>query len=278
MIGQLQGAGVAVLLWLDRRANRVLSELGSMVDFGVQTARWSLAGLLSVFGIVRARAFEGRLIITHAEQAGVRSFGIVALVAFLVGLTLVLQTILVLETYGQRTMVAGVVGVSLARELGPFVTAIIFTGRVGAAWTAELGTMKVQEEILALETMGINPIAYLVAPRFIAALVVVPCLTMLAIFIGIFAGYLLGCYRFEIDPQTYFETTRFFVEQKDIVFSMFKSVVFAILIAVVCCYKGFSVEGGGEEVGRATMEAVVLSIVLIIFFDTVLVLVFNMID
>ncbi|MGE3850211.1 MAG: MlaE family ABC transporter permease [Planctomycetota bacterium] len=263
---------------IDRRGNRFISHLGSMVDFGARTATWTVAGLLSVVGLTRTKAFPVKHIISHCEQAGVRSFGIIALVAFLVGLTLVLQTIIVMESYGQRTMVAGVVGVSMTRELGPLITAIIFTGRVGAAWTAELGTMKVQEEILALETMGINPVAYLVAPRFLAAILMVPCLTMLAMFVGVFGGYLLAVYRFEIPNSEYLEVTRLFLQTKDVNFSMFKSVVFAVIVSIISCYKGFVVEGGSEEVGRATMEAVVICLVMIIFSDTVLVMVFNLIN
>ena len=268
-------AAVQLLQAVDRRFGRFFTHVGSMVDFGLQAVSWTVAGLLAMVGLTRTKAFPLRHVVTHCEQAGVRSFGIIALVAFLVGLTLVLQTIIVMERYGQREMIAGVVGVSMARELGPLVTAIIFTGRVGAAWTAELGTMKVQEEILALETMGINPVAYLVAPRFVAAVLMLPCLAMLAIFVGVFGGYLLAVYRFEIPNTQYMELTRSFLQQRDITFSLFKSVIFAILISIIACYKGFVVEGGSEEVGRATMEAVVISLVMIIFSDTVLVMVFN---
>ena len=232
-------------------------------------ASWSTVKVLH-------RTGPQRHIITQIEQAGVNSLFIVGMVSFLVGTTLVLQTVFVLSAWGQRDLVGGMVGVTMVRALGPLITAVIFTGRVGAAYTAEVGTMKVSEEVLALQTMGINPIGYLVAPRFIATLAVIPALTVLANFIGIFGGYIVGTQQFGLDPDTYIEMTKVFLTERDFVFGIVKGTLFGMLITTICCYKGFIVEGGGTEVGRATMEAVVISLVGIIFFDMVFTLAYNL--
>lgn len=256
------------LMWLDQRANRFFSQLGSTWAFLTITALFILTRLF------KPKAVPKRHIIRQLESAGVDSMPIIVLVAFLIGVTLVLQSVFVLETYGQKDLVAGLVSITLCRELGPLLTAVIFTGRVGAAYTAELGTMKVSEEILALETMGISPIGYLVVPRFLAGLIALPCLTVLADFVGIFAGFITA-QNFDISGHTYIEITRQFLQQKDFVFGIVKSFFFAIVIITVACYKGFTVEGGGSEVGRATMEAVVISLVAVIFSDTVFTMIFN---
>jgi len=264
-----------VILWIDHRTNGFIAEAGAIVHFGWQGLTWVGNGLLSTLGFVRNKAFSFRETIKQMEAAGTQSFAIIALVAFLVGLTLVLQTVFVLESFGQKDLVSSVVAVSFVRELGPLITAIIFTGRVGAAYTAELGTMKVQEEILALQTMGINPIAYLVAPRFFAAVAMLPALSILAIFVGIFGGYLIGVNVYGIGNTVYIENARQFLDMDDVFFGAIKSIFFAGVIVTISCYKGFNVRGGGEEVGRATMQAVVLTLVTIIFSDTVWTLMYN---
>ena len=203
------------------------------------------------------------------NRVGVKSFGIVSLITFLIGVILCLQSAYVAEPFGQLEAVPGAVGVSLVREIAPLMVSIVITGRVGAAYAAELGAQKVADEITALECMAINPIGFLIAPRFLAVMVMLPVLTIYGNLMGILGGYIIGVYQYGISPNVYIENTWNFIQMKDITSGMLKSIVFAFTICMVGCYKGFTVTGGSTGVGRATMEAVVLSLVLIIASDAV---------
>ena len=203
------------------------------------------------------------------HETGVRSLPIVVLIAILVGVILVLQTAYQLQRYGQVHLVAGLVAMSVARELGPLLTAILISGRVGAAFTAELGTMKVAEEILALEVMAINPVGFLVAPRFVALLVMLPCLTIVADTMGLVGGFVIGTTLFPITPASYIDTTLTWLQFRDVLSGLIKSAVFAVIISMVGCYRALTVEGGSAGVGQATMGSVVTSIVLIIIADSI---------
>ncbi len=217
----------------------------------------------------RRAGFNSRSVLRFMDETGVQSLPIVILIAILVGVILVLQTAYQLQRYGQVQLVAGLVAVSITRELGPLLTAILITGRVGAAFTAELGTMKVAEEILALEVMAIHPVGFLVAPRFLALLVVLPCLTMVADATGLLGGFLTGTTLFNISSAAYIDTTLRWLMFRDILSGLIKSVVFAVIISMVGCYRALIVEGGPEGVGHATMGSVVMSIVLIIIADSI---------
>jgi phospholipid/cholesterol/gamma-HCH transport system permease protein len=203
------------------------------------------------------------------HETGVRSLPIVVLIATLVGVILVLQTAYQLQRYGQVHLVAGLVAMSMARELGPLLTAILISGRVGAAFTAELGTMKVAEEILALEVMAINPVGFLVAPRFVALLVMLPCLTIVADTMGLVGGFVIGTTLFPITSASYIDTTLTWLQFRDVLSGLIKSAVFAVIISMVGCYRALTVEGGSAGVGQATMGSVVTSIVLIIVADSI---------
>jgi phospholipid/cholesterol/gamma-HCH transport system permease protein len=202
-------------------------------------------------------------------ETGVRSLPIVLLIGCLAGIILSLETARQLQRFGQVHLVAGLVALSMARSLGPLLTAIVVTGRVGAAYTAELGTMKVSEEILALEIMAVNPVGYLVAPRFLALLFMLPCLTLFADAMGLVGGYLIGTTVWHISSGQYINTTLVWLLLPDIFAGLLKSVVFAVIIGMVGCYRALVVEGGAEGVGQATMVSVVTTIVLIIVADGV---------
>lgn len=217
----------------------------------------------------RRAGFTGRSVLRFMDETGVQSLPIVILIAILVGVILVLQTAYQLQRYGQVHLVAGLVAVSITRELGPLLTAILVTGRVGAAFTAELGTMKVAEEILALEVMAIHPVGFLVAPRFLALLLMLPCLTIVADATGLLGGFLTGTLLFNISGTAYIDTTLRWLMFRDVLSGLLKSLVFAVIITMVGCYRALIVEGGPEGVGQATMGAVVVSIVLIIVADSV---------
>src|SRR6185295_894135 len=200
------------------------------------------------------------------EAIGNKSFGIVALVAFLIGVILVIQTGYILERYGQVRQVAGLVAVTMTRELGPLMTAIVLVARVGAAFTAGLGTMQISDEVLALRTMSINPVGYLVAPRMIAILIMTPCLTIFANVVGMAGGCAMGL-TFGLEPWAYIDDSISFLQLEDLISGVAKSVLFAVVICIVSCYMAFKVEGGPEGLARNTMLSVVTQLVLLIMVD-----------
>ncbi|MDD5217685.1 MAG: ABC transporter permease [Candidatus Omnitrophica bacterium] len=198
---------------------------------------------------------------------GVDSLAIICLVGSSVGMVLALQAAYQLKLFGAVIYTGSLVSVSMARELGPLIAAIVITGRVGARMAAELGTMTVQEEVDALTTMGLNPIRYLVVPRCIALMVMLPCLTVVADVMGMLGGFLIGTIGVHINPYLYLAKNFDALVLKDIYTGLSKSGIFALLIALVSCHQGLSVEGGAEGVGKATTQAVVISIILIIVVD-----------
>jgi len=217
----------------------------------------------------RKKTEHRRLTFPLMEAIGNKSFGIVALVAFLIGVILVIQTGYILERYGQVRHVSGLVAVTMTRELGPLMTAIVLVARVGAAFTAGLGTMQISDEVLALRTMSINPVGYLVAPRLIAILIMTPCLTIFANVVGIAGGCAMGL-TFGLDPYVYIDDSISFLQLEDLISGVAKSVLFAVVICIVSCHMAFKVEGGPEGLARNTMLSVVTQLVLLIVVDGVM--------
>lgn len=238
-----------------------LETVGDFFHLVVQTVYWVVVGPLS-----RRTRFH-QLVPPLLYQVGVRSLGIVVLISTLVGGILVLQTADKFEEFGSKELVPSMVAVAVIRELGPLMTAIVMAGRVGAAFTAGLGSMVINEEKLALETMGINPVGYLVAPRFIAMSIMMPCLTVFSYLVGITGGVLVGVFFYQIDFWTYYQATKAFTSQVDICLGLLKSLVFGTIICMVACQCAFRVRGGPEGVGRNTMKSVVLSLVAIVAAD-----------
>jgi phospholipid/cholesterol/gamma-HCH transport system permease protein len=208
-----------------------------------------------------------KLLFPMMSSVGVKSAPIVALVSFLIGAILVLQTGAVLKKYGSLSEVPGVVALSITRELGPLMTAIVLTARVGASFTAVLASMKINDEIMALETMAVHPVGYLVAPRFIAMLVMVPCLTVFSYLVGMVGGWFVAINMFDLSTTLYIDKTVEYLVMSDLWQGLVKSVVFGTLISLVCCYYGFITEGGPVGLGRNTMIAVVTTLVLVITAD-----------
>ena len=180
-----------------------------------------------------------------------------------------MQSAYQLARIGATQYIANLVGVAAMRELAPLMTAILLTGRSGSAIAAEIGTMKVAEEIDALEVMGLNPTKFLIVPKFLAMLFAIPCLTVMATFIMISGGYALSVGILGVDSGVYLDNTIDALQAKDFVTGMTKSVFFAIVICLVGVYRGFQVEGGAEGVGRMTTSSVVTSIFLIIVVDLI---------
>ncbi|MEE8360462.1 MAG: ABC transporter permease, partial [Candidatus Omnitrophota bacterium] len=162
------------------------------------------------------------------------------------------------------------VSVSICREMGPVFTALVVAGRVGSAISAELGTMKVSEQIEALETIALNPVRFLVVPRFLGLIVMLPCLTIIADLAGILGGFFVGTMSLQLNAARYMDVAFQFLETKDVMTGLLKSVVFAIVISIIGCYKGLNTKGGAEGVGKATTQSVVISFMLIIVFDCIL--------
>jgi phospholipid/cholesterol/gamma-HCH transport system permease protein len=205
--------------------------------------------------------------INEMVKAGYNSVPIVAVISFFIGIILAFQAAYQLKRVGALIYVANLVGVSITRELGPIMTAIIVSGRSGSAFAAEIGSMKAAEEVDALISMGINPVRFIVVPKLIALMIMVPALTVFSDFVGITGGFILSTTVLEMHPSNYFHQTINALLIKDIITGLTKAWVFGIIITTVGAYQGFKVEGGAEEVGRRTTSAVVASIFLVIVFD-----------
>jgi len=203
----------------------------------------------------------------QAKKIGVDSLPIVLLVQFFIGMIMALQTAYIMMKMSSEIYIASIVAVSLTRELGPVITALIVAGRSGAGITAELGTMTVTEQVDALVTLGSNPIKYLVVPRFLAFTFMLPILTLFANAVGIFGGYLICVYRLSIRSSTYINMTFESLVYKDIFTGLIKTLFFGMIIALVACYEGLGVRGGAEGVGKATTKSVVNTFIMIIAAD-----------
>ena len=211
----------------------------------------------------------------YMERTGLDAVPIVSLISFLMGLITAFQAAVQLTQFGADIYVANLVGLSIVRELGPLMTAIIAAGRSGAAFAAEIGTMKVSDEVDALTTMGLDRTRFLVTPKVLALLVMLPCLTLGADLVGILGGLTVAVVGLGLPVQVYVRQTRIALGIWDVYSGLIKSVAFAILIAGVGCLRGFQAEGGAESVGRITTSAIVAAIFLIIVADAVFTVLFH---
>ena len=250
-----------IISYLGCSTRRFFGTVGDVFFFFIDILKWTF------YKPFIRKVYELRDVVVQAEIVGVKSLFIVGLVSVLTGMILAFQIAHVLKDYGQEWIVPGIVARILARELGPLMTAVVIIGRIGAAFTAEIGTMKTHEELLALDAMAINPVGRLVAPRFLAMLIMMPALTTIALLIGIGGGFFVGVTMYDIVPYDYMNVTMKGLETTDLVAGFIKSFVFGAIITVISCYMGFWVEGGPEGVGRSTRESVVTSIVLVIIAD-----------
>jgi phospholipid/cholesterol/gamma-HCH transport system permease protein len=254
-------------------------KIGSSVEGGLAYlgALTSLAGRAAYFTFVAP--FQGKPIrfqraVAQAMEAGVRALPILSLITFFIGLILALQAAYELKRFGAMSFVANAVALSMTRELGPLITAVIVIGRSGSAFAAELGTMKVSEEIDALETMAINPVSFLVAPKFVAMILMLPCLTIWANFMGILGGSLFGVAQADFTFWRYIIASLDALFMRDVVTGLIKSFMFGVTITAVGCLEGLNTTGGAEQVGRSTTRAVVMSIFLVILVDLVFTMLF----
>src|SRR5437868_5863180 len=205
----------------------------------------------------------------HTERAGVDSVPLVGLVSFFLGLTMALLTGYQLQRFGTERLIPGLVAIAFTRELGPLLTGIMLAARIGAAFTAELGTMQVNEEVEAIESMGIGPLRFLVAPRMLALFLLMPCLSTVSNLAAIFASCLVSRAYFSIAFVYFFDLVRDALLIRDIVTGVLKSFLFGLLIGGIACYRGLTVKGGAAGVGTATTSSVVTAIATVIGFDTI---------
>ena len=208
-------------------------------------------------------------ILEQAKKAGLDSLPLVSLIALFIGFIFALQTAYFMQRIGSELYIASLVALSIVRELGPVITALVVAGRVGASITAELGSMQVTEQIDALETFATNPVKYLVVPRFIALSLMLPILTLYADAIGILGSYLICVFRLGISSSIYLRVTSEALFYKDLFNGLFKTIFFGMIIALISCYEGFNVKGGAEGVGQATTRSVVFSFIMIIIADCI---------
>jgi phospholipid/cholesterol/gamma-HCH transport system permease protein len=236
-----------------------LRAIRDLLDFFLRTIEW----------IFRRRP-RGETLLPNFYQIGVLSLPVVALTGLFIGMVLAVQSHSQFRLMNLETRLGAVINMSLVRELGPVLAATMLAGRVGSAMAAELGTMRVTEQIDALTSMGANPIHYLVVPRFLACLVLIPTLTIMADFMGVVGGYVYSVSFLNIDMHHYWYNSQRFVHTFDLFSGIFKSVFFGGAIALVSCYRGFHCTPGAEGVGRAATAAFVWSFVLILVIDLLL--------
>ena len=225
---------------------------------------------LALFNVCfHPKSLRGNDIITNMQKTGVDALPIVGLISFLLGLIMAFMSSVQLQQFGANIYVASLVSLAMTRELGPIMTAIIVAGRSGSAYATEIGTMKISEEVDALFTMGFETTNFLVVPKVIAAIIVVPLLTLFSDVFAILGGLIVGVFMLDLTTNAYMVQTINTLTLFDVFFGFFKGGVFALLISCISCFRGFQVKGGAASVGEATTRAVVSSIFLIILSNSV---------
>ncbi len=236
---------------------------------GQLTILWSQTVVLAL-----TPSFKGRRSLIQANRIGPGSFIISALVAFFVGMIIALQMAYQMVQLSAEIYIPKIISVALTRELAPVLTALIVAGRIGAGIAAEIGSMTVTEQVDALKAFAVNPVKYLVVPRFLGLIVMLPVLTMLSDIIGIWGGYIICVYKLHISHEMFWKMVFSALAMKDIITGLVKTIFFGMIIAIVGCHQGLNVHGGAEGVGKATTAAVVRSFILIIMTDCLITFIF----
>lgn len=232
---------------------RFLDEAGRVMILFFKTLTWTFRP-----------PFDFRNLLKQIEQVGINSIPVVLITGTFTGMVLALQSYTGFKRFNAEAFVGTVVALSMTRELGPVLAGLMVSGRVGSAMAAELGTMQVTEQIDALYTLATNPIKYLIVPRFLASLLIMPILTVFADVVGILGGYFVSVNLLGSNPTNYIRRTYDYLDLEDIYIGLFKACIFGMIIAIIGCYQGFSAQGGAEGVGKATTRAVVMSSLLIL--------------
>ena len=226
--------------------------------------------LCNTITLIFQRPFNLKGIFKQMEEVGIKSIPVVLITGVFTGAVLALQSYTGFKRFNAEAFVGTVVALSITRELGPVLAGLMVSGRVGSSMAAELGTMQVTEQIDALYTLAVNPVKYLIVPRLLAALIMMPVLVIFADLIGIAGGYFVSVRVLGSNPYIYMERTWSYLELNDIYSGLLKACVFGIIIATISCYQGFYTRGGAEGVGKATTKAVVLSCLLILIFNYII--------
>jgi phospholipid/cholesterol/gamma-HCH transport system permease protein len=240
----------------------VIDSVETVGDLSLFTAR--------VFSWLMLRLPKTETLLPNFYQIGVLSLPVIALTGTFIGMVLAVQSYFTFRDLQLETRLGAVINMTLVRELGPVLAATMLAGRVGCAMAAELGTMRVTEQIDALESMGTDPIHFLVVPRFLACILMIPTLTIMADFMGVVGGYVYSTQILHINEHHYWKHSEEFVQPFDLFSGVFKSIFFGAAIALVSCYRGFHCTPGAEGVGRAATAAFVWSFVLILMIDLTL--------
>ena len=233
---------------------------------------WLLLNTLEEVGdnVRRGRMpFRWSALFAQTDRTGVGSVPLVLMVSFFLGLTMALLTGYQLQKFGTERLVPPLIAIAFTRELGPLMTGIVLAARIGAAFTAELGTMQVAEEVEAIEAMGIGPLRFLVAPRLVAITFLMPCLSVCSCIAAFIGSAIISWITINLVPAFYFDAVLNSLLVKDIVIGLFKATFFGLVIGLIACFKGLTVTGGAEGVGRATTDSVVVAITSVIGFDTI---------
>lgn len=233
-----------------------VTAIGAFALFVIRTASWLFT-----------RLPKWETLLPNFYQVGVQSLPVIALTGTFIGMVLAVQSFSQFEQLGLESQMGAVITMTLVRELGPVLAAVMLAGRVGSAMAAELGTMRVTEQIDALSSMGSNPIHYLVVPRFLACLLMIPALTVMADFMGVAGGHFFSVFVYGVDSHHYWSNARDFVGVFDIVSGIVKSIFFGASIALVSCYQGFHSAPGAEGVGQAATKSFVYSFIVILLLD-----------
>jgi phospholipid/cholesterol/gamma-HCH transport system permease protein len=234
----------------------LLKEMGHMFIF-------LLNALLTIF----RPPFKFKMLLRQIRFFGTKSMVVVLLTGSFTGMVLALQIYYTLRKFGSEALLGPAVALSIIRELGPVLSALMVTGRAGSALTAEIGIMRITEQIDALTSMALNPVRYLIVPNIVAALIAFPLLTAIFDLIGIYGGYFVGVKLLGLSSGTYFSQMESFLKMQDIMVGLYKSLSFGIIVSWVCCYKGYYTGYGAEGVSKATTSAVVFSSVFILIWD-----------
>lgn len=236
-------------------------------------------GAIAIFAVSGLAAalrppFYGRMFLRAFVEFAYFSLPVVALTAIFSGMVIALQSYTGFARFNAGSQTAGIVVLSVVKELGPVLAGLMVSGRVGAAMAAEIGTMRVTDQVDALRTLSTDPMRYLVAPRLIAGIVALPLLVVVADILGVLGGWIVGTLSLGLGAHAYMETTFSFVDAHDVVSGLVKAAVFGFLVALMGCYHGYNSRGGAEGVGSATTNAVVSASILILAFDYVLTTIF----
>ena len=248
-----------IALQIGRRAFDHVASFGDLCRFIWQTFGWLGPGVM--------RARNLRLIIPQFYDIGTRSIPVVMVTGAFVGLVLAVQTVMQFQSLGMESQMGTVVNLSVLKELGPVLAGVLLAGRVGGGLAAELGTMRVTEQIDALRAMGSSPLRVLVVPRFLACVLLIPVLVLYADFMGILGGYIISVYIYGINHAEYWRNSQQVVDYFDIFYGPIKSVFFGVAISLISCYKGFTCAPGAAGVGRACTEAFVTSCMAVLALD-----------